>query len=147
MLPYRKYADAPGSRFWEILAGAVLGLFGLLCAALAVFGSYRMVERQILDTSGAVFVGILLLLASGVGITAFRLISGRGRKSDGGLFPPWFLRALGLLFLAAGVLVPFIDMELLDIMIGALSLGVGCFYLANRQERRTQELRLSGNDT
>jgi hypothetical protein len=106
-----------------------------------------MMRRGTLDTSDGVLLGVLGLVALGVGITAIRLISGKGRKSDGGLFPPWFLRVLGLVFLVVGALLPFIDTGRVTVMFGALTLGAGCFYLANRQQRATQSLEASRSDT
>ena len=147
MFSYRKYVDSMASRSGEILGGVALGLFGLLFAALAAFGGYRMLQDRNFEPAGAVFVGILLLLAAGIAITAVRLISGKGRKADGGLFPPWFLRMFGLIFLAAAIVIPIVDAEHRLPMFGALTLGAGCLYLANRQERAAQALRVPGNDT
>ena len=79
-------------------------------------------------------------------ITAYRLVTGRGRKSDGGLFAPWLLRLLGLGFLVGGGASAYLTNEIGPIF-GALTIGVGCFYLANRQQRTMEELRPPSNDT
>ena len=141
------------SRFYEVVAGLLLGLFGLLCAALVILATIRTLQRGTFDLVVAAIVGVLLALASGCGVTAFRLISGRGRDSDGGLFPPWILRILGIVFFAACVWfsvqgdIPVTHIERIVVTVMAPMLGLGCFYLANRQRRAAQGIHIAGNDT
>jgi hypothetical protein len=140
-------------RFYEVGAGLVLGLFGMLCAALAMLATIRTFQRGTSDFVMVGVVGLLLVLAAGCGITAFRLLSGRGRDLDGGLFPPWFLRILGLGFLVALVWfsipneIPVTLIGRMLVIVMSAILGIGCFYLANRQQRAAQRMQPTQNDT
>ena len=146
MLPFRQHASTTTSRLGDVIAGGVIGLIGLLFGALAIFAAFKDFSRASGDTGSAVFFGILALVSVFCLVTGYRLITGRGRKSDGGLFAPWFLRLMGLLFLATSALAVYLPGGKITIVGGSLTLAFGCFYLANRQQRARETLAQNGND-
>lgn len=145
MLPIRKYASTPASRFSGVAAGCVLGALGIVFCLLAAFSAYQSIARS----PGFAGAHIVALVMGPLGllsvVTAYRLVTGRGRKSDGGLFAPWLLRLLGIVFLAGGGAAAYL-LGRIGLIFGALTIGIGCFYLANRQQRTMEELRPTGND-
>jgi tellurite resistance protein TehA-like permease len=152
MLPYRQHARTPVSRFGEMLAGFGIGMFAALLGAVAIFMGFKIVSKENIELEPTVFISFVALLGLFCGVTAFRLITGKGRKSDGGLFPPWLLRILGLLFLAGSVFLAYVSIQdnefrLIGGILTFLTIGFGCFYLASRQERATEELLAKVNDT
>ncbi len=145
VLPIRKYASTPISRFSGIAAGCVLGALGIIFCLLAAFAAYQAIVRNP-GFSGAHVVALVMgplgLLSV---VTGYRLVAGRGRKSDGGLFAPWLLRLLGIVFLVGGGAAAYFTSRFGPIF-GALTLGIGCFYVANRQQRTMEELRPASDD-
>ena len=144
MLPNSKQALAPAPRFLEVFAGLVLGLFALALSAAAIYMSFRIVSGDIPSPDLAPFVIATLLLSLFCSVTAFRLTRGKGRKRDGGLFPPWLLRVLGLSFIAASGFAAyqaFKDREyrLFGIASGMIGLGLGGLYLASSQQRKSED--------
>jgi hypothetical protein len=146
ILPYRQHANTSASRFGEATAGAVLGVIGLLFGGITIFGVFRSFSRASVDTGAVVILGILGFISVFCLITGYRLVVGRGRKSDGGLFAPWFLRLMGLLFLVASAAFIYLPEGHIIHVGTSLTLAFGCFYLANRQQRARQTLSQSSND-
>jgi hypothetical protein len=118
-----------------------------------MLATMRTLQRGTSDFVVVAVVALLLVLAAACGVTAFRLLSGRGRDLDGGLFSPWFLRILGLGFFAALVWfsipneIPVTLIGKMLVIVMSAILGVGCFYLANRQHRAAQRMQPTRNDT
>jgi hypothetical protein len=92
-----------------------------------------------------VFIGVLLAIAVGFSIPAFRLITGRGRESE--LMSPILLRLWGSFFLVGSALVLIESLirrrtgaiaGSLELLISGVSMAVAAFVLAARRERATR---------
>src|SRR5262245_54483119 len=144
MLAYRRHADTRAPRIGEILAGLGIGFFAVLLGAFAIFMVARTVARDEVELGAIVFISVATLLSLFCGVTAFRLFTGKGRKADGGLFPPWLLRVFGLIFVAGTALLAYSTFRYHKYSLGgiltSLTIACGCFYLAARQERVNQDL-------
>ena len=153
MLGLRKFAESQSSRFWDIAVAVIVGPLGLIFCGLAGYVVFRHVANDWIDPKAwlvAFFLGSFGWLAT---VTAYRLLTGRGRKRDGGLFAPWLLRLLGVVFLILGSMSSFSKREtytiweLLANLAGLALIVFGCFYWASRLKRLTNVSRLQGNDT
>src|SRR4026209_1932756 len=99
MLPYEEWAGKRASRRGEIIAGVVFALFGTLSVVSLALVIYKASKSGSLTPSTMTGLAIVTLLSVFFCLTAFRLLTGRGRSKDGGLFSPWVLRSIGLIFL------------------------------------------------
>ena len=149
MLPHHKWADSRGSRIGEAIAGIVLGFFGALALVVLAIAMYRLPIANPISPSEIAVLAVLALVGLFCCITSYRLITGRGRTRDHGLFSPWLLRFLGLLFFGGAAVVVYdspADVRIAP-MVTTIFLGLGCFYLANRQQQKSEQLVHEGNDT
>jgi hypothetical protein len=85
-----------------------------------------------------------LLLAFGfvgyfMSVVGWRLLTGRGRKADGGLLPPAVVRVGGLLFMLGGVAEAFMNRWAVVGAAGLAILGFTCFALARHRERQASQ--------
>jgi hypothetical protein len=149
MLPHRKWANSPGSRIGEVVAGIVLGLFGALASTMVAVAIFRASLGKPISADVVAVFATLALIGIFCCFTSYRLITGRGRSKDRGLFSPLALRILGLLFIAGTGLVVYYSRAQASVssIVTGFFLGLGCFYLAERRERRSEQLVLDGNDT
>ena len=94
----------PAPRTAEIVTGTLSLLLGLVLAALGAVGVVGVVRggfRGDEAPAGAlVAAGVALALGLMCFVLAWRLLTGRGRKKDGGLLSPTALRLAALPFLA-----------------------------------------------
>jgi len=144
MRPNSDHLRAAAPRPWEMVAGCVLGLFGVFLGAIAAFVSYKLLIRGTVDAGPLIFLTVLWAVCVLCVITAVRLVRGRTARSDGGLFAPWILSLFGCVFLLALLVAIFQpDGELAPIGI-LLTLTCGSFALAF-QRRRAKEGALGSN--
>ena len=136
------YLDARrGQR--NIFLGVALAVADLLLIlTIATFGTW--VLHPVHPPSGTAqlvmisVIGILSTVAVGCAVLSWRLLTGRGRRSDGGLMSPFFLRLVSL-GLAVGLVAALALMDawslwsLFEVAFG-ISLAVWAFTLARKRE-------------
>jgi hypothetical protein len=137
LLPSKDGLLATPPRYLQVLVGVAIGLCGLGLLALATVAVYRVVRGfQSVDQLLAVSLTTLVAVGSIFAVWACRLISGRGRKIDGGLLSPLGLIIAGILsLLAGGVMVYSRPLAFLEAVGMGLS-GLACLGLALRRLRR-----------
>ena len=125
-------------RYMEILVGVV-------CAALAVAFLALWLGTMTEMLSGSDNTEVLSKVAFLIGswsiatmlfVFARRLITGRGRDSDGGLMPPGALRLGAVIFSVGGLFLMFVGARGVLHGIEAISMAAVCLGLA-RHRRRT----------
>ena len=149
VLPYQRWAQRPASRIGEVIAGSVFGLLGALALVGLALTVYKALKEQSIAPSNFTPLAILTLGSIFFCLTAYRLLTGRGRSKDGSLFSPWVLRFIGLIFLGeAGLVAYYFPARMLSApFVMVLLLGIGCFYLAKRQRPISELLPHASNDT
>lgn len=133
----------PAPRSMEIFVGLICLLMGLLLAFSGVvvffkhFTSERVEKPVFYCAIGFVVVGWMLMRF------ARRLLLNRPRTVDDGLLSPASIRAGGLIFLAAAVMMLF-DSPL-DFYSLAFNLGAAqsCFFLAKRRRKKAEKEAVS----
>ena len=109
-----------------------IGAFGLVAEAL---NRQRLSHDRVPGISWAAGLGVLF------SVWAWRLISGRGSRSGGGLLSPFFYRLLGGAFMSTAVWAscsPFVD-TLLEVLFFFCVFGTPaglCFWAAHRLDRQ-----------
>jgi len=129
---------APVSRRAQLVLGSVLAFLALVLTGLGLLGVWVEVHHH--EPNSLVIGASSLIIGLGLGWLAFRLLAGRGRRRDGGLFSPSALRICGTVFYlepAAQLL-----MRSWGILWAATSIAAGtaCFALARKRSRPPGEL-------
>ena len=125
-------------RYMEILAGVVCA--GLAVAFLALWiGTMNEMLSGSDNTEVLSKVAFLIgswCIATMLFVFARRLITGRGRESDGGLMPPGTLRLGAVIFSVGGLLLMFVGARGVVRGVEAILMAAACLGLA-RHRRRT----------
>jgi hypothetical protein len=123
------------SRPVQIMVGVILGVAGLLCFAIVVAACVLAATPRADRTNSAIVGSLFLLFGAPATVFAVRLISGRGRRGDGGLIGSIVLRVSGVGLL----LFPLISLlqGSWDWLLGLVHIGASgaCFSLAAYRER------------
>jgi hypothetical protein len=85
--------------FFRIFGGAILCFFAFVPAWVGIHLAPSLIdpaERQIVWL--LVALAVCIALTYFLGLLAYRAFTGRGRKSDGGLLPPWAMMAFVFTF-------------------------------------------------
>jgi uncharacterized membrane protein len=127
-------------RYLELVLGVACAAIGLVSLGLLAFALFKWsiaADRSISRHDLAVLLGFCLVgcLLSALG---WRLLTGRGRNSDGGLLSPWLLRTGGAFFVVGGVAVA-ISRWAIFTGLGLAIVGVTCFRLASYRGRHANE--------
>ena len=128
-------------RFLEILVGLVSSVAGLGALALltGTLLSWPTADPPNLTWRGLAVLALFGILGYLLCIAGWRLLRGRGRKSDGGLLPPVMLRIGGVLFVLGGALEAYVSGWGILRLLGAALMAVTCFGLARYRSRQAQE--------
>ena len=140
-LPKHQYT-APAPRYMELLAGLVIGAFGLGILTLCAFG----LIRQPLSSRVVWPVLIFAVVGGFCGLIAWRLLFNQARRKDQGLFGPTLLRFGGMIFLVGGAIGAkvYFPSGLLG-LIGAVAAAMACFALARKRAGHRDRLPLDGS--
>jgi len=131
-----EYRKAP-SRPAQVLAGIALGVLALPFLLLGVLGVYATLSEPEPEPAPLAVFAALGAFGGLCMFPAWRLISGKRRRGDGGLLPPSALRAGGVFFLVAPIAMLF-EMPWAFFEAGSLlGAGIACFALARHREQRS----------
>jgi hypothetical protein len=152
MPPENKNLLRGTSRFLEIVLGWICALISAAVAALLVWLVYIVAWRnpreygkhELLEASTLLIFSVMLVIAVGFSVLAFRLIAGKGKY----LISPTLLRIWGVFF-GVGSACVLIDcvinkkwMEIKDsweTLTLSVSMAVAAFTLARRQEQKMKK--------
>ncbi len=127
------------NRIWEIILGTVLTFVSLFLVGMAGLGYWVQYDHP---NVAAIIVCTVFLAVGGFCFPlSWRLITGKGRKGDGGLFSPTALRLGGLMFLAGSVLGIVVHSWSIGVVLALLDWAAAgaCFKLAGRRETSSKE--------
>ena len=125
-------ADTP--RALDVIVGIALAMVDFLFVAVLGLLLHRVLAGKTLP--GAVWIIIVLaLMALGCGVVCWRLLCGHRRRSDGGLFSPFFLRSASLIFLLGAALSVWVHPAGILELMSAVGLASTCFVLARHREQ------------
>ena len=128
--------DRAVGRPLQVVSGVTLAILGGLFAGLGVL---LLLPPLAGGESGEAPLWLSApIFAAGVGslVVAVRLVRGRGRRKDGGLFSPTLLRLWGIIFLAVPIVAALRRSWVILESITLLVIAAGCFALARHRERQ-----------
>jgi hypothetical protein len=124
------------SRPAQIASGLALGLLCGLFFSGGVLAFWLLANGESFPPGGLFFFALCVILGFGGLVIAWRLVVGRRRPRDGGLFSPTALRVASVCWiLGTGFLVWASPIHLLEISF-FLGVGAGLFALASHRERQ-----------
>lgn len=123
------------SRPVQVVAGVVLGLLCGLFLLGGIVGIWSTLDGLALPPGAVVFFALCVVLGLGGVCIAGRLVLGRRRSRDGGLFSPTALRASSVCWFIGTLLLAYASpFHLLDIVF-FVGVGTAMLALAARRER------------
>ena len=135
--------SVPRRRWLEVIAGLTIGIIGgtmllggLVCACLMVVIPGR--DPPVLAAALTIAMGVPCPFL------AWRLVTGRMRKKDGGFFSPTELRVAGIYF-ALSPLIAINNIWFVEWVLGSLSCATACFALARHRSNAIRTV-LNGGD-
>jgi hypothetical protein len=123
------------SRPAQVAAGLLLGLLCALFFAGGVFAIVAILGGHNFGNGAALFFALCVLLGGAGLVTSWRLVTGRRRVQDGGLFSPTTLRVAAVLWLLGTALLTYL--QPIRVIEGAFFVGVSVslFALARHREQ------------
>jgi hypothetical protein len=124
-------------RYLEVIVGVVASLFGMALLGLTGLALLRATVADVLELGWVESIILVVFVLAGYlfCVVGWRLLTGQGRRSDGGLLPPSMLTFGGVLFLVGGVIVALQGKFGLVHAVSSWASAVTCFVLARYRRR------------
>lgn len=137
----------PIHRSLHFLFAIPLAFFGILATGFSLFVFYLMVRNTEIPKN--VYYSAIIFLPVGLFcfLIMYRLITGRSKRLDGGLFSPTVLRLFGMLFISYPIIFILLKSALVIESIGSVVAGIACFRLASKRADIATEKFLSRTNT